>query len=158
MQLCLHVPTDDSWFRLWRVKPVLNTTSRCLHEHSWSFMETSGTSTARPNTLHQHFEALHSWDWELMSTNSLRCFWLAGLDFRATLTLCRCACPTDHGNDHDVHSDARHFYLVLPLRSFDVGREWKVYLSACERYTVNFGIQPIQNTPIDLAVATGWTL
>ena len=32
-----------------------------------------------------HFEAPPSWDCEHIPTNSLRCFWLAVLDFRATL-------------------------------------------------------------------------
>ena len=103
---------------------VVKTTSRCHHKTSWSFVETAGTSVARPNILLQHFEASQSLKCEQMSTSSARCFWLGTLDFRITLTSSRCARQTDW------HSATHHFNLALPLRSFDVGRECKICLSA----------------------------
>ena len=74
--------------------------------------------------------------------------WLAGLNFRATMT-------SQYGasdpSDWPWHIEARHFYLTLalPLRSFDVWRECKINVSACERYTINCGTPSIQNAQID---------
>ena len=53
------------------------------------------------------------------------------------------------------HSATRYFCLALPLRSFNIGREWK---SVFGKYTINRGIPPIQNTHIDPAEGTRWTL
>ena len=72
--------------------------SRCHHEASRSFVGTWWTSVAGPNTLHQHFETLQFWACEGMFWNMLRCFWLPGLDFCATMTSHLWASePTDHG-------------------------------------------------------------
>ena len=61
--------------------------------------------------------------------------WLAGLNFRATMTSQHWASdPTDW----PWHIAARHFYLSIPLRSFDIGRECKINISTCERYTINY--------------------
>ena len=78
--------------------------------------DTSGTSVARPNTLRQHFEASQSWECEHNYVHdSVRCFWLASLDFCATLTSSYCARPW--------LSATRYFYLARPLPSLDVGHE-----------------------------------
>ena len=76
--------------------------------------------------------------------------WLTGLNFRATMTSQQ---GTSDLTDWPWHIAARHFYLALtlPLRPFDVGRECKINVSACERYTINCGVPSIQNAQIDLA-------
>ena len=81
--------------------------------------------------------------------------WLSGLNLRATLTSQHWARdPTDW----PWHIAARHFYLALLLRSFNVGRECKINVSACERYTMNCGTPSIQNAHIDLAEVARCTL
>ena len=69
----------------------------------------------------------------------------AGLDFRATLTSRRCSSEPNW----PWHTEARHFYLALPLQFFDVGCEWNIYFSACRRYTIDRGIPQIQNAQLD---------
>ena len=51
--------------------PVLSTTLWCLLEASWSFLETSGTLVAKPNTFRRHFKALQSLDCDGMSMDTL---------------------------------------------------------------------------------------
>ena len=60
--------------------------------------------------------------------------------------------------DWPRHNGARHFYLTLPIWSFDVRCECRINLSACERHTINCWIPPIQNTQIDLTEEASCTL
>ena len=87
-----------------------------------------------------------------MSTQSLQCFWLVDLDFHATLTSGRCAASPSY------HALARHFHLAFLFRSCDVGRECKICLPACGRYTINCGIPSMQYTQIDRAEVARCTL
>ena len=116
-------------------------------------MKTSGTSVTRPNALRQHFAVSLSWECGHISTNSVLCFWLAGLDSRATLTSRRCAASRT-----DWLSAVRHFHLAFPLRSFDVGRECKIHLTACWKYIINYSLTSIQNTQLDRAEVARCTL
>ena len=132
------------------LKPVLNTTTRCLHEAWWSFVETSWTSVGTPNILRQPFEASRTWECEGMLTPTLfdASDWLIWTSARRWRQVAERA-------NWPQHSATSYFCLALPLRSFDIGPEWK---SACGRYTINFGIPPIQNTHIDPAEGARCTL
>ena len=119
-------------------------------------METSGTSVARLNTLRQHFEAAHSSDCREMSMDTIRCFWLSGLDFRATLTSRRRTRPSDCGTDHGTdYSTQQHPFLSGPTASII---RCKYYLSACGKYTIHCGFPPIQNTQLDRSEVARCTL
>ena len=104
---------------------------------------------AMPNTLRQHFEALHSWEWEGIFTQTL----FDASDWLVWTSARRWRQVVERTN-WPRHSATRHFCLALPLPSFNIGREWK---SVCGRYTINRGIPPIQNTHIDRAEGTRWT-
>ena len=81
--------------------------------------------------------------------------WLAGLNFHPMMTSQHRASDP---NDWPWHIAACSFYLALPQRSFNVGCECKINVSACERYTINCGIPSIQNAQIDLAEVARCTL
>ena len=70
--------------------------------------------------------------------------WLAGLNFHMMLTSQHCASDS---TDWPWHIAAWHFYLALLFWSFSVGRECKIKVSACERYTINCGIPTITSQP-----------
>ena len=98
---------------------------------SRSFVETSGTSVARQKHTSPTIRSsallglptvYDASDWRV-STSAPR--WRGVAAPRAQLTM---------------HSATRHFHLHLPLRSLDVWREFRIYLSACVRYTVICGI------------------
>ena len=120
-----------------------------LQEASWAHRE---HFVARPNTLRQLIEASQFSAHEGMFRNMPRCFWLPligwfGVPLDADVTSLnerakwRWYWPW--------HTAAHHFYLALPLLSFDVGHECKINwlptnLSACRRYTRDRGTPPIQ--------------
>ena len=56
-----------------------------------------------------------------------------------------------------THSAVRHFHLAFTLRSFDVGHECNIHLSASERYTNYCAIPPFQNKQIDRVVVARYT-
>ena len=126
--------------------PIL--TSRCQHEASRSITDTVGTSVASLNKIRKHFEALHSWDhsWDCKEMYTMLLTGWFGLPRDVDVTSPGCVLT-----ELTMHSAARHFYLALPVRPFNVGRECKIYLSACRRYIINCGIQAIQNTHIHRA-------
>ena len=92
-----------TWARFW-----VRNLSSCIHK--CTLMHCPQPIKFTTNTFHLylahffffflHSKPLHYWDCEQMSTNSLWCFWLAGLDFHAMLTSCHCMSLINHGTDH----------------------------------------------------------
>ena len=116
-------------------------------------METSGASVDGPNTLRYHFEASHCWDCERIPTNSPWCFWLAGSDFRSTLTSRRWSASS---TDHAFCSVSFSFRLCrFDHSKFGVNVKYDVFISMSEVYC---GIPPIQTIQIDRAEVKRWTL
>ena len=126
------------------VKPILNTTLPCLHEASWRHWEhllLGQTNFANTSKLHTPRTA-NGRPWLVYDASD----WLVWLP-----------CNTDikwlNTPNWPWHLAACHVKFPLPLQSFDVTHEWKIYLSACGRYKINCEIPPIQNTQSDLAEA-----
>ena len=114
--------------------------------------KTENRNKTRWTSMFPYFNHPESWAVVLTSviTISLTLRWRLACTSRETVGL----------RHYHYHPCSKHlyYYLVLPLRSFGVGRECKINLLACGRYTINCGIPPIQTTQIDFAEMARSTL